>query len=163
MYQKGTIVNVRYKSEYYAWRNAKSRCFNPNHPQYKWYGARGIKVYSGWIKGFMDFLKDVGEKPDPKLTLDRIDNDKDYEPGNCRWVTMKVQCNNRRKRTKWGKGWGGRSPKLIMGKTIKEWSKIFGYKPNSLYRYKYRYGLNYEEAINELIIKKGIRKYDRHK
>jgi len=146
MYQKGIVVNVRYKSEYQALQNAKRRCFDPNHPQYRWYGARGITVFSGWLKNFMAFLKEVGEKSAPELTLDRIDNNKGYEPGNCRWVDRKTQCINRRKK----------NPRRIMGKTLSEWSKTFGYKNNGLYCYKRYHGLNYEEAINRLLIKKRI-------
>lgn len=79
---------------YRIWANMKSRCTNPNFDSYKYYGARGISVCSRW-QLFENFLEDMGE-PEESLTLDRIDNDGDYCPSNCRWITMKEQCANRR-------------------------------------------------------------------
>lgn len=79
------------------WGNMVQRCTNPNHEQFKHYGGRGITVCKRWRK-FGNFLADMGEAPEG-LWLDRIDNDKGYEPGNCRWVTPKVSANNKRQRT----------------------------------------------------------------
>ena len=76
---------------YKAWRNMISRCRWPNHKCWKWYGGRGIKVN---YKNFDHFLSDAGEAPTESHTIDRIDNDKSYEPGNCRWVTMAEQRKN---------------------------------------------------------------------
>jgi hypothetical protein len=71
-----------------------SRCTNENVRQWKWYGARGITVCERW-RSFKNFLEDMGERPEG-LTLDRIDPDGNYEPGNCRWTSSKEQRINQR-------------------------------------------------------------------
>lgn len=79
---------------YRSWGKMKQRCLNPNHHKYGIYGARGIKVHEPWLL-YANFLADMGERP-AGLTLDRIDVDGHYEPGNCRWTTRSVQQINRR-------------------------------------------------------------------
>lgn len=81
--------------EYRAWQGMKDRCSNKNKPNYHRYGGRGIKVCDIWRLSFTRFLYDMGKRPSPKHSLDRIDNDGNYEPGNCRWTTIEVQANNR--------------------------------------------------------------------
>ena len=72
----------------------KRRCLDPKRNSYKSYGGRGIKVCDRWLK-FDNFIDDMGERPD-EMTLDRINNDGNYEPANCKWSTAFEQCNNKR-------------------------------------------------------------------
>lgn len=79
-----------------SWSGARNRCNNPNNKDYAHYGARGIKMCERW-NSFDNFLSDMGEKP-KGLSLDRINNEGNYEPGNCRWATYSQQNSNQRKR-----------------------------------------------------------------
>lgn len=94
----GQARHGRLTSEYDAWHAMKQRCLNPNHAAYANYGGRGITVCQQWLESFEVFFADVGLKPDPELTLDRIDNDGSYEPGNVRWATRSQQNSNQRGR-----------------------------------------------------------------
>lgn len=80
--------------EYRVWMKMRSRCNNPNVPAYPRYGGRGVRVCPQW-DDFSVFLADMGGKPSRWHSIDRIDNEKGYEPGNCRWATMKQQQRNR--------------------------------------------------------------------
>lgn len=80
-----------------AWTNMKQRCNNPNNPDYSDYGSRGIKVCDEWLNDFKSFYDwSMSHGYSDELTIDRIDVNGNYEPSNCRWVTMKVQTNNKR-------------------------------------------------------------------
>jgi hypothetical protein len=80
---------------YISWMNMKDRCYNPNYKGFPRYGGRGIKVCDRWRDSFENFLADLGERPLGR-TLDRINNNGDYEFGNCRWATKSEQNYNRR-------------------------------------------------------------------
>ncbi|HHS83688.1 MAG TPA: XRE family transcriptional regulator [Gammaproteobacteria bacterium] len=81
--------------EYGVWEHIKSRCNNPNTKDYHNYGGRGITVCKRWDR-FENFLADMGCRPSKNHQIDRADNDGNYEPGNCRWVTRQVNCQNTR-------------------------------------------------------------------
>lgn len=82
--------------EYSVYRAMLKRCYNPNHKSYKDYGGRGISVCAAWLESFENFYKDMGPRPGPEFSVDRIDNERGYEPTNCRWALPDEQQNNRR-------------------------------------------------------------------
>lgn len=115
--------NLKRSKEYIAWGHMIQRCRNRNHPLYKNWGGRGIKVCERWLS-FENFFSDMGVSPEGR-SLDRINNNGDYEPGNCRWATSRQQQNNRS------------DNKLItfLGetKTVSEWAEVLGIKKHTLY------------------------------
>lgn len=88
--------NMSRSSVYSRWKGMKGRCNNPNNKNYHHYGGRGIKVCDEWENSFENFYKDMGEPPTDKHQLDRIDNNGNYEPNNCRWVLPLQNVNNQR-------------------------------------------------------------------
>lgn len=107
---------------YQVWLGMRQRCNNPNSRFFSYYGGRGIRVCERWT-AFENFLADMGQ-PGPGETLDRVDNNGDYEPGNCRWASRREQQNNRRVN------------RLVTMKgeqhTIAEWARIVGIHYNTM-------------------------------
>jgi hypothetical protein len=83
--------------EYRAWAALINRCENPQNPRFKDYGGRGITVCERWRSSYETFLADMGRRPSPRHSLDRIDNNGHYEPANCRWATASEQRRNQRR------------------------------------------------------------------
>lgn len=82
--------------EYEVWKGMRSRCSRPSVDSFKYYGARGIRVCDRWLHSFVNFYSDMGPRPSPAHSLDRINNNGNYEPSNCRWATAREQTLNSR-------------------------------------------------------------------
>lgn len=85
--------------EYAVWKVLKQRCLNPRNAKYPLYGARGITVCDRWRDSFAAFIADMGPRPGKGYSVERKENDGNYEPGNCEWATAKEQAANRRPRS----------------------------------------------------------------
>lgn len=96
-HRKEVLIKHGYtgRSEYSSWQGMKDRCLNPNSASYPDYGGRGIMVCERWLS-FENFLEDMGPKPSKKYSIERIDVNGDYEPGNCKWATQTEQNHNLR-------------------------------------------------------------------
>lgn len=105
----------RTSREFNSWMGVLDRTTNPNSPVWLYYGGRGIKVCDRWLK-FENFYADMGDRPSPEHSIDRVDNDGPYSPENCRWATRTEQANNKTNNTRF----------VFYGltKTLSEWSRI---------------------------------------
>lgn len=135
-----------YKTKtYYAWSSMKTRCYNKKSSKYHRYGGRGITVCASW-HDYKNFLEDMGEKPNG-TSLDRIDNNGNYEPDNCRWATATEQSDNRS------------VSKIItidgVGNTLRRWAIKYGLKPSTVSQRIYVYGWNIERALTTPPRKRG--------
>lgn len=92
----GEYATESLSPEYRTWLSMNKRCYSPNNPSYMDYGARGIGVCAEWRHDYTAFLRDMGRRPGPRYSIDRIDPDKGYSPENCRWATIATQNRNRR-------------------------------------------------------------------
>lgn len=111
--------------EYNTWAKLKDRCYNKNDKKYKDYGGRGITVCDTWLNSFQQFLEDMGEKPSPKHSIERKDNNGNYCKENCVWETKKKQAINRRNTT--FIEYNGEI------KPLAEWAEIFNIRINTLH------------------------------
>jgi hypothetical protein len=136
--------NNKITKTYSSWQKMKNRCLNPNHDTYKHYGGRGIKICDRWINCFENFLADMGERPDGK-TLDRIDSNGNYEPGNCKWSTQLEQTNNQRKSV--------RITYRGETHTIAEWGRILNIKIGTV-KYRFDNGLDIGMPVQDTKYKK---------
>lgn len=138
---------------YEVWCSMKRRCELPTFSSYKYYGGRGISVCNEWKESFIAFRKWAFENGYKEgLSLDRIDNNGNYEPSNCRWATMKEQANNQNHTLKIN--YKGEI------KTLTEWAEILGIKRHTLYQRIYKKGWTIERAFTE---KASLDRYHRVK
>lgn len=123
-------MTTRGMPEYEAWIGIKKRCNNPKYHEYHLYGGRGISVCVEWNNSFQSFLSYVGYRPDNNYSIDRINVDGNYEPGNIRWANKGDQNRNRRI-TIWYTLYGIRH-------TLKDWARELGIPYTTVYsRYKH--------------------------
>lgn len=113
--------------EFAAWSNMLDRCLNQRNGDYANYGGRGITVCDRWRESFENFLADMGQRPSPAHSLDRIDNDGPYAPGNCRWATADTQRQNNRQRVVYIEHAGERLP-------LTAWARRLSMTPAALRR-----------------------------
>lgn len=126
---------------YNTWQNMMERCRNPKHPDYAYYGGRGIAVCNRWACSFADFIADVGERPSSRHSLDRFPNNHgNYEPGNTRWATRVEQMANSRQ-----------TKLLTMGgrtQNMKSWALEIGIHPTTLSSRITKLGMTAERALS---------------
>ena len=125
--------------EYRVYKNMICRCENKNRKSYMYYGGRGVSVCKRWRTSFSNFIADMGPRPSPTHTIDRIDGDDSYNPDNCRWATRQTQSENRRNCIYI----------TYHGKTLtaKGWSRIVKFSDTTIRR-KVRQGLPPEEFLS---------------
>jgi len=111
--------------EYRTWCHMKERCSNSSCSDYRDYGGRGITVCERWKNSFENFYADIGPRPSPKHSIDRIDSNGNYEPGNCRWATPLQQSRNR--------DWGNRLEFRGETRRVSEWAEVLGVRPGTLH------------------------------
>ncbi len=141
----------RKSPEYKAWAHMKGRCLCKTNHKYPNYGGRGITMDDSWINDFRNFLnyilKSIGKHPGKRYSIDRIDNNGNYEPGNIRWATKKEQSSNTRRNIFLDTGYG----KMIYAHALEKY-KINRSSVSYLMK---KYKISHQEAFNETILEKG--------
>lgn len=124
--------------EFKAWTGMRNRCYYPGQDSFEHYGGRGIRVCERWRSSFENFLVDMGPKPTPKHSLDRINPDGDYEPDNCRWATTFQQANNK----------SSNRPIEYQGRTqtVAQWARDFNLDPRTVLS-RLRRGWSVEDTL----------------
>lgn len=138
----GHRSRAQYSRTYNSWSGMKQRCTNPKTKEFRYYGARGITVCERWMNSFENFLADMGDAP-PGLSLDRIESNGNYEPGNCRWADWDTQERNRRS-----------NRRVVIGGinlTVAEASRALGISGATIGNRAKRLDISYQEAADFFI------------
>ncbi len=137
-YKHGMAKKGETVPEFWVWSEMHTRCENPKNKHYHRYGGRGISVCERWGE-FGNFIADMGNRPGHEYSIDRMDNDGNYEPGNCRWTTASVQANNK----------GNNVLIAFSGRaqTAWEWAREYGIHPRTLLSRLYQLEWPVEKAL----------------
>jgi len=138
--EKLTTHAKSHLSEYHIWQSIKARCLNKTNHAFHQYGGRGITICQEWKMSFLNFYNDMGPRPSPDHSIDRINNMKGYTRSNCRWADQRQQCRNKR-------------TNLVIThdkRTLcaKEWAELLNIPYKRLWR-RLRHGWTFEDAISE--------------
>lgn len=136
-------IKANYPNEHLTWRSIQQRCNNKKDP---YYGGKGIKMCERWVNGFEFFLTDMGAKPNPKFSIDRINADGNYELSNCRWVTSIEQRRNIQSTNNYITYKGET-------KTLGDWADGMGISSVNVYQRIFKYGWSVHKALTT-----GLRK-----
>ena len=143
-YKHGFAARGKRPAIYWHWRHMIARCHEPKSKDYARYGARGIDVCDRWrsgedgVSGFILWMQDMGPKPFPGASIDRIDGTRGYSPENCRWASVHEQANN--------KVTNVRLTARGQTMTVAQWARVVGIGPKTL-GYRLRQGVSHEDAI----------------
>lgn len=138
--------------EYRVWQGMKARCYNKNHISYCNYGGKGITVCDEWINSFDTFIKDMGYKPDPSYTIERVDNSKGYSKQNCKWASKQEQNSN--------KGNNVFITANGITLTVTEWSRKLGIN-HMVLRNRLKNGWSHDDTVSKPVKKNPELKYSR--
>lgn len=149
--EKMTKHGMTYQREWKSWTGLKSRCYTKTDHHYRYYGGRGIRVCERWRESFLNFFEDMGTCP-KGFTIERINNDGNYEPSNCRWASKRDQCRNRRNNVRL----------TLNGEThiLSDWASIRGIPKRTL-EYRHHKGLSDAQILSKskVIVCKQSRRF----